>query len=165
MLLADEINRASPRTQSALLEAMNEAQVTVDGVTHPLAAPFFVIATQNPRRLPGHLPAARGAARSLPPPHRRRLPAEDDELAMLFARQREDPLDEVEPVATREDLLAMQAEVRDVEVKEAVGAVPARASSRRRASTGRRARREPARRARALPRGAGARVPARARAT
>jgi MoxR-like ATPase len=53
VLLADEINRASPRTQSALLEAMSEAQVTVDGVTHPLPAPFFVLATQNPNEYSG----------------------------------------------------------------------------------------------------------------
>ena len=53
VLLADEINRASPRTQSALLEAMSEAQVTVDGTTYPLAAPFFVFATQNPHEFAG----------------------------------------------------------------------------------------------------------------
>ena len=66
VLLADEINRAPPRTQSALLEAMAEHQVTVDGTTHPLPEPFFVIATQNPVDLAGHLSAAGFAARPLP---------------------------------------------------------------------------------------------------
>jgi MoxR-like ATPase len=120
VLLADEINRASPRTQSALLEAMSEAQVTVDGVTHPLPAPFFVLATQNPVDYQGTYP--------LPEAQLDRFllrigvgyPALADELAMLFSRQRRDPLDSVEPLATMSDLLAMQAEVREVEVKEAV---------------------------------------------
>jgi MoxR-like ATPase len=120
VLLADEINRASPRTQSALLEAMSEAQVTVDGVTHPLPAPFFVIATQNPIDYQGTYP--------LPEAQLDRFllrvgvgyPAPADELTMLYARQRQDPLLGVEPLATMEDLLSMQAEVREVEVKEAV---------------------------------------------
>jgi MoxR-like ATPase len=117
VLLADEINRASPRTQSALLEAMSEAQVTVDGTTYALPAPFFVIATQNPVDYQGTYP--------LPEAQLDRFllrigvgyPALTDELAMLFARQRSDPLDAVEAHATMEDLVSMQAEVREVEVK------------------------------------------------
>ena len=120
VLLADEINRASPRTQSALLEAMNEAQATVDGVTRPLPRPFFVLATQNPVDYQGTYP--------LPEAQLDRFllrlgvgyPAADDELAMLYARQREDPLAKVHAVCTKEDLLAMQAAVREVEVKEPV---------------------------------------------
>jgi MoxR-like ATPase len=120
VLLADEINRASPRTQSALLEAMSEAQATVDGVTHPLPSPFLVIATQNPVDYQGTYP--------LPEAQLDRFllrigvgyPAPADELAMLYSRQREDPLAAVEPVADTGELLAMQAAVRDVEVKEAV---------------------------------------------
>ena len=120
VLLADEINRASPRTQSALLEAMSEAQVTVDGVTHPLPSPFFVIATQNPVDYQGTYP--------LPEAQLDRFllrigvgyPALSDELAMLFSRQRRDPLDAVEPLATMDDLARMQAEVREVLVKEPV---------------------------------------------
>ena len=120
VLLADEINRASPRTQSALLEAMSEAQVTVDGTTHKLPSPFFVIATQNPVDYQGTYP--------LPEAQLDRFlirigvgyPAPADELTMLFSRQRQDPLDTVEPLATMEDLLTMQAEVREVEVKEPV---------------------------------------------
>ena len=122
VLLADEINRASPRTQSALLEAMSEAQATVDGVTHPLPAPFFVIATQNPVDYQGTYP--------LPEAQLDRFllrlgvgyPAQRDELSMLYSRQRENPLDAVEPVADTDALLRMQAAVREVEVKESVGA-------------------------------------------
>jgi len=121
VLLADEINRASPRTQSALLEAMSEAQATVDGVTHPLPSPFFVIATQNPVDYQGTYPLPEAQLDRFllrigvgyPPP--------EDELQMLYARQRKDPLAAVEAVASTEDLLAMQAEVREVEVKEPVG--------------------------------------------
>ena len=99
VLLADEINRASPRTQSALLEAMNEAQATIDGETHMLPQPFFVLATQNPVDYQGTYP--------LPEAQLDRFllrigvgyPPMDDELAMLFARQFSDPLEKVEPVA------------------------------------------------------------------
>ncbi|WP_197040972.1 AAA family ATPase [Chondromyces apiculatus] len=121
VLLADEINRASPRTQSALLEAMSEAQATVDGVTHPLPRPFLVIATQNPVDYQGTYPLPEAqldrfllrVGVGYPPP--------EDELRMLYARQREDPLASVTPVASTDDLLALQAEVREVEMKEAVG--------------------------------------------
>jgi MoxR-like ATPase len=120
VLLADEINRASPRTQSALLEAMNEAQATVDGVTHALPEPFFVLATQNPADYQGTYP--------LPEAQLDRFllrigvgyPPAEDELKMLFARQRADPLASVEPVADIEQLRALQAAVRDVDVREPV---------------------------------------------
>src|SRR5438876_1791260 len=120
VLLADEINRASPRTQSALLEAMNEAQATVDGVTYTLPSPFFVVATQNPVDYQGTYP--------LPEAQLDRFllrigvgyPPADAELTMLFARQRANPIDSVEPVADTSELLAMQAEVRDVQVKDRV---------------------------------------------
>jgi MoxR-like ATPase len=120
VLLADEINRASPRTQSALLESMSEAQVTVDGVTHPLPSPFFVIATQNPVDYQGTYP--------LPEAQLDRFllrigvgyPALADEMTMLYARQRSDPLLGVEPLASMEDLVAAQGEVREVEVRESV---------------------------------------------
>jgi MoxR-like ATPase len=121
VLLADEINRASPRTQSALLEAMNEAQATVDGVTHALPQPFFVLATQNPIDYQGTYP--------LPEAQLDRFllrigvgyPLPADELRMLYSRQRENPLLSVEAVCTREDLLSLQKAARDVEVKEDVG--------------------------------------------
>lgn len=120
VLLADEINRASPRTQSALLEAMNEAQATVDGVTHALPDPFFVLATQNPVDYQGTYPLPEAQLDRFllrigvgyPPP--------EGELKMLFSRQRADPLAEVQPVADVEQLRAMQQQVREIEVKEAV---------------------------------------------
>ena len=116
VLLADEINRASPRTQSALLEAMNEGQATIDGVTHKLPAPFFVLATQNPSDFSGTYP--------LPEAQLDRFllrvpigyPAPEAELRMLFARQAEDPLAKLEPVATQADLLDLQARAREVKV-------------------------------------------------
>jgi len=120
VLLADEINRASPRTQSALLEAMNEAQATVDGTTHPLPAPFFVIATQNPSDYQGTYP--------LPEAQLDRFllrigvgyPSPEAELEMLYARQSSDPLAKVHAVCNRETVLRIQQEVRDVEVKHSV---------------------------------------------
>jgi MoxR-like ATPase len=120
VLLADEINRASPRTQSALLEAMNESQATVDGITHMLPAPFFVVATQNPADYQGTYP--------LPEAQLDRFllrigvgyPSAEAELAMLYARRTVDPLVSVEAVCTKNDVVRMQAEVREVEVKESV---------------------------------------------
>jgi len=117
VLLADEINRASPRTQSALLEAMSESQATVDGVSHKLPAPFFVLATQNPSDYAGTYP--------LPEAQLDRFllrlgvgyPARDAERDMLFSRQRENPLDRVTPACTGEELVRIQREVAEVEVK------------------------------------------------
>jgi MoxR-like ATPase len=99
---------------------MNESQATIDGITHVLAPPFFVIATQNPVDYQGTYP--------LPEAQLDRFllrigvgyPPTEDELAMLVARQFEDPLEKVESVADANDLLEMQARVRDVEVKESV---------------------------------------------
>ena len=73
LLLADEINRAPPKTQAALLESMQERQVTIEGTTHPLARPFLVLATQNPIEYEGTYPLPGGAARSLPAAGRLRL--------------------------------------------------------------------------------------------
>jgi MoxR-like ATPase len=120
VLLADEINRASPRTQSALLEAMNESQATIDGVTHTLAPPFFVIATQNPVDYQGTYPLPEAQLDRFMLRVGLGYPAQDDELAMLVARQFSDPLEKVGSVAEAADLLEMQAHVRDVEVKESV---------------------------------------------
>jgi MoxR-like ATPase len=121
VLLADEINRASPRTQSALLEAMSEAQVTVDGTTYPLPPPFFVFATQNPHEFSGTYPLPEAQLDRFLLRVGLGYPAEAAELDMLYARQSRDPLDGLDPIATRDDLLEMQAAVREVEVKPAVG--------------------------------------------
>jgi len=121
VLLADEINRASPRTQSALLEAMSEAQVTVDGTTYRLEPPFFVFATQNPHEFSGTYPLPEAQLDRFLLRVALGYPSETAELDMLYARQSRDPLDRLDPIATREDLIAMQAAVREVEVKPAVG--------------------------------------------
>jgi MoxR-like ATPase len=106
VVLADEINRASPKAQSALLEAMGEGSVTVDGVSHSLPSPFFVVATQNPLEHHGTHPLPESQLdRFL---LRREIGYPDDEAAVL----REDPartaLPKLEPVVTTEDILAMQ---------------------------------------------------------
>jgi MoxR-like ATPase len=120
VLLADEINRATPRTQAALLEAMQERQITVDGKTYPLPRPFFVLATQNPIELEGTflLPEAQ-IDRFL-----MRLsigyPDEDDELRILDRFQMEDPLESLEPVTDPATILEVQETVRRVMVEESV---------------------------------------------
>jgi MoxR-like ATPase len=120
ILLADEINRASPRTQSALLEAMSEGQVTVDGTTHKLPAPFFVIATQNPVDSQGTYPLPEAQLDRFLLRLAIGYPPEEDELGILFAQKRSHPLDAIGTVATSAELLALQAGVREVEVKEPV---------------------------------------------
>ena len=121
VLLADEINRASPRTQSALLEAMSEAQVSVDGTTYRLEPPFFVFATQNPHEFAGTYPLPEAQLDRFLVRVTLGYPSESAELDMLYARQNQDPLDRLDAIATREDLLTMQAAVREVEVRPAVG--------------------------------------------
>jgi MoxR-like ATPase len=120
IVIGDEINRASPKTQSALLESMAERQVTVDGHTYPLAAPFTVVATQNPIEMEGTYP--------LPEAQRDRFmarismgyPDAAAETQMLRSRETTSPLDLVEPVVSLEQLLQMIATVRTVFVSEAV---------------------------------------------
>ena len=108
LFLADELNRATSRTQSALLEAMEEGQVTVDGVTHELPRPFVVIATQNPLGAAGtqRLPDSQVDRFTL----RLRLgyPDPASEMAMIRFPQNGNPLDQLRPVLTRERLLALQ---------------------------------------------------------
>jgi len=104
VLLADEINRASPKTQSALLEAMEEDQVTVDGQTHRLPEPFIVLATQNPIELGGTFPLPEAQVdRFLFKVDLGYLPL-DDEVAMLDRFQTSSPLDDLMPVTTPEEL-------------------------------------------------------------
>lgn len=120
LFLADELNRATSRTQSALLEAMEEGQVTVDGVTHPLPKPFVVIATQNPTGAAG--------TQLLPDSQMDRFtvrlslgyPSPRDEVTMVMNRQGENPLEKLTPLLTREHLLAMQETVANTYMNEAV---------------------------------------------
>jgi len=120
VVLADEINRASPKTQSALLEAMEERQVSIDGTTHELATPFLVIATQNPVDMEGTY--------ALPEAQRDRFmarislgyPAPADELRMLAEHAGADPLESLRPAATHEELTALMATVSEVHVADPV---------------------------------------------
>ncbi len=121
VLLADEINRASPRTQAALLEAMNEAQVTVDGETHPLVQPFLVLATQNPADYQGTYPLPEAQLDRFMVRLSIGYPDLDEELAMLYARRTSDPLDDVAMVCTQNELMDLQSKTRAVEMKPLVG--------------------------------------------
>jgi MoxR-like ATPase len=121
LLLADEINRAPPKTQAALLEAMQERQVTVDGETRPLAAPFLVLATQNPIEYEGTYPLPEAQLDRFVLRASVGYPSRDDEAAVL-ARRLERGEDEValRPVVDAETFLAMQRAVEDVHVSEPV---------------------------------------------
>jgi len=120
LFLADELNRATSRTQSALLEAMEEGQVTVDGITHPLPAPFIVIATQNPTGAAGtqFLPDSEVDRFSI------RLtigyPSLEAERELLKRRQGTNPLSDVKPVVSRDTILLMQNAVSNVFVHQDV---------------------------------------------
>ena len=120
VVLADEINRATPRTQSALLEAMQERQVTVDVETISLPRPFVVLATQNPIELEGTFPLPEAQVDRFLMKVALGYPSEPDENAILLRYEREDPLDKLEPVVRAEDLLAMQRQVKEVLVEESV---------------------------------------------
>jgi MoxR-like ATPase len=114
VLLADEINRATPKTQSALLEAMEEGQVTVDGVTHPLPEPFIVLATQNPIELGGTFPLPEAQVdRFLIKVNLGYLQLAD-EVAMLDRFQRESPLDSLEAVSGADEIEACRHELQTV---------------------------------------------------
>jgi MoxR-like ATPase len=120
VLLADEINRATPRTQSALLEAMQERQITVDGVTHPLPRPFLVLATQNPIELEGTFPLPEAQTDRFMMQIRIGYPDEDEENAILVRFELEDPLDSLDPVISSDTLIEMQQSVRRIRVEESV---------------------------------------------
>lgn len=120
VLLADEINRASPRTQSALLEAMNESQVTVEGVTYRLPEPFCVIATQNPHGFHGTYPLPEAQLDRFNLCFGLGHPSIETELDVLYAHQEGEPVDRIEPVASLEALVAAQQAAREVMVKREV---------------------------------------------
>jgi MoxR-like ATPase len=120
IVLADEINRTTPRTQSALLEAMAERRVTVDGVTHELAPPFLVIATQNPIDHEGTFPLPEAQLDRFLMRFSLGYPSLDEELKMLEMLQRRHPIDDVQPVVSGEELVAAQRAVREVHVDEKV---------------------------------------------
>jgi len=121
VLLADEINRASPRTQSALLEAMSEQQVSSDGVTRPVPSPFLVLATQNPVEFHGTYPLPEAQLDRFGVRIELGYPATERELEVLYAQAEHHPLQDVQPVLSAEDVIALQAETRRVRVERTVG--------------------------------------------
>jgi len=118
IILADEINRATPRTQSSLLEAMNDFQVSVDGVTHPLPRPFMVIATQNPFEFEGTYPLPESQLDRFLLCLRVGYPSPEDEKRILEAQRLKDPIDDLNAVLSARDVIAIQKAVRDVAVEE-----------------------------------------------
>lgn len=120
IVLADEINRASPRTQSALLEAMSERQVTTEGESRALPQPFLVIATQNPIEHNGTYPLPEAQLDRFCMKLSLGYPLHEDELRMLRDQEHEHPLHAVEPVMDAATLLALQEQVKQVEVEATV---------------------------------------------
>ena len=116
ILLADEINRATPRTQASLLEAMAEGRVTVDGTTHTLPQPFLVIATQNPIDHEGTFPLPEAQLDRFLMRFTLGYPNMEEELRMLSLLERTHPVDSLAPVAQAEELVAAQAAIRGVRV-------------------------------------------------
>ncbi|UCC64672.1 MAG: MoxR family ATPase [Anaerolineae bacterium] len=120
IVLADEINRATPRTQSAMLEAMQEQQVTVDVETMPLPRPFMVLATQNPIELEGTFPLPEAQIDRFLLKIELGYPSEEEENTILLRFEREDPLETLGAVTSPEELLAMQEAARHVTVEDSV---------------------------------------------
>ena len=116
IVLADEVNRATPKTQSALLEAMEERQVTVDGETYVLPEPFLVLATQNPIEYEGTFPLPEAQLDRFLMRVNLGYPDRQDELRVLATRQREQPIDDIQQVVTLEEVFAAQEAVKDVYV-------------------------------------------------
>ena len=121
ILLADEINRASPRTQSALLEAMTEQQATIEGVRHPLDAPFVVVATQNPIEYHGTYPLPEAQLDRFAMRLDLGYPNAKNELEMLYAQRQAQPLENIQPIADCNALLEIQRTVREIGVERSVG--------------------------------------------
>ena len=122
VLLADEINRTTPRTQSALLECMGEAQTTIDGKTYDLAPPFFVIATQNPVESQGTFPLPEAQLDRFLMRLTLGYPDEKNEIAILDGYKNDSPLDSLGAVAASADIIDAMNKVRDIKVSESVKA-------------------------------------------
>jgi MoxR-like ATPase len=120
VVLADEINRTTPKTQSALLEAMAERHVTVEGVTHPLPQPFMVLATQNPIEHHGTYPLPESQLDRFMLRLRIGYPGQADEKLILRDREHAEPLDEMQPVLSAQDILELQEAVSQVSVDDAI---------------------------------------------
>ena len=120
IVLADEINRTSPKTQSALLEAMEERQVTVDGVTYPLPAPFMVLATQNPVEYIGTYPLPEAQMDRFLMRITMGYPSAREEMDILARYAHDNPREHLSAVVSDQDILSLQAQARDIFVSEKV---------------------------------------------
>lgn len=120
VLLADEINRTTPRTQSALLEAMSEGQVTVDGQTHSLPKPFMVIATQNPYEFEGTYPLPESQLDRFLLRISLGYPERANELEVLSSHSRGEPVNNLRPVLDANDIVQLQSAVNEVRVEPAI---------------------------------------------
>src|SRR5687767_13643721 len=120
VVLADEINRTTPKTQSALLEAMAERQVTTEGITHSLPSPFIVLATQNPIEHHGTYPLPESQLDRFMLRLRIGYPGAEDEKKILRDREHAEPLDLMRPVMTADDVLDLQQKVASVSVDDAI---------------------------------------------
>lgn len=116
IILADEINRTSPKTQSALLEGLEEGSVTVDGVTHRLQKPFFVMATQNPIEYEGTYPLPEAQLDRFLLKLKLGYPTMEEEIEVLHRAQKTPPIEELSPVVTLEELRELQQQIKDVHV-------------------------------------------------
>jgi MoxR-like ATPase len=120
VVLADEINRTSPRTQAALLEVMSERQVTVEGQRREMARPFFVIATQNPSEFHGTYPLPEAQLDRFTACVSLGYPAFDSELEILYSQNERHPLDDLQPVVTCSEVVALMEDVKKVRFDRAV---------------------------------------------
>ncbi|ADQ41660.1 ATPase associated with various cellular activities AAA_3 [Caldicellulosiruptor acetigenus I77R1B] len=118
ILLADEINRATPRTQSSLLECMEERQVTIDGITHKLEDPFFVIATQNPIEIQGTYPLPEAQLDRFLIKLSLGYTNKEQTIQMLTRFREKNPLDEIEPVVAKDEVIKIQEKIKEVYVNE-----------------------------------------------
>ncbi|WP_174735144.1 AAA family ATPase [Mesobacillus harenae] len=120
IILADEINRTSPKTQSALLEGMEESSVTVDGVTYRLEKPFFVMATQNPIEYEGTYPLPEAQLDRFLLKMKMGYPGTNEEIEVLSRAQKVPPIDDLEPVINLEELRTLQKEMKEVFVDDSI---------------------------------------------
>lgn len=120
ILLADEINRAAPKTQSALLEAMEEQTVTVDGVPHKLPQPFMVIATQNELGYVGTFPLPEAQLDRFMMKISMGYPTLEQEIGIISSRQTSDPLEQVLPICTKEEIVSAMETVREINIEPSV---------------------------------------------
>ncbi len=120
LVLADEVNRATPKTQSAMLEAMDERQVTVEGITHRLPSPFMVMATQNPVEYEGTFPLPEAQLDRFLLIIRLGYPTVEEELEIIDRQQSVHPIDTLRPVAEADEIISLQRKIREIYVDDLV---------------------------------------------